>query len=308
MNIQQQFQKDILLAPFTTFGIGGPADYFFVARSTDALANAIQWARENTIDFFILGKGANILIGDKGFRGLVIKNEANKIEMQSGKAVEPQNKNVLLTAESGVFIEDLITMTAKKGLSGLEHYAGIPSTLGGAMWQNLHFYSPDRTRTVFIAEIVKGATIFTTDNKKKTVTRKYFQYGYDFSILHKVKDIVLDVTLELMSEDKKVIQERIQANVKWRKEKHPEWAEERSAGSIFKNIPNHGAGRLVDKVGLKGKRIGGAEIAPTHANFIVNAGNATAKDVRALISLAQETVEKELGLQLEPEIRFVGEF
>lgn len=300
MNIQQ----NIPLAPFTTFHIGGIADYFIITPTLYELIGAVRFAKDEGLPYFILGTGANILIGDKGFRGLVIKNEAKKVIFHDTN----NKKTGLLTAESGVTMEELIRQTSEKGLSGFEHFTGIPSSLGGAMWQNLHFYSPDRTRTIFIGEVVKKATILDHNDRIRKVDVSYFNYDYDSSILHKFKDVVLDVTFELSAASKKQIQDTMIANLSWRDQKHPEDAINRSAGSIFKNIPGHGAGRLIDRVGLKGKSIGGAEISERHANFIINKNNATASDVRNLISLVQTSVKQEFGLDLQTEISFIGEF
>jgi len=297
-------QEHVSLAKFTTFHIGGPADFFCKAESADQLVEAIQWAQEKKIPFFVLGAGANILVGDKGFRGLVIKNESSYYSQPE----VVKDGSMLLTAESGVVISDLIEYTIEKGMSGLEHFAGIPSTVGGALWQNLHFLSPDRNETVFIGSLVRKAEIFTENNERKTVDGSYFQFDYDESILHHVKDIVLTATLIFKPENSEIIRERADANISWRKEKHPENAASCSAGSVFKKLEGYGAGRLIEKVGLKGRQVGGAQISGKHANFIINTGNATAADVRELISLVQETVKKELGLSLEPEISFIGEF
>jgi UDP-N-acetylmuramate dehydrogenase len=300
-------QQQVILAPYTTFGIGGPADFFVVVNSSDQLIEAVNFAKQKGIPFFVLGTGANILIGDKGFRGLVIKNEA-----KGSKEAKELNGEVLLTVESGETIAKLIYQTVENGLSGLEHFAGIPSSVGGALWQNLHFLSPDRNRTVFIAEILEEAEVLRIKNQelriKETVGRDYFKFGYDYSSLHDSHDVVLAATFRLVPEDREVLKQRVQANLSWRKEKHPDHATTCSAGSVFKKIEGSGAGRLIEKVGLKGKQIGGAKISEKHANFIINIGNATAADVRTLIDLVQQTVKTELGLHLETEISFVGEF
>jgi UDP-N-acetylmuramate dehydrogenase len=144
-------KQQIPLAPFTTYKIGGPADYYVAVTDKEALAAAIIEARRVKIPYVILGTGANILIGDKGYRGLVIHNQASHISVQ----------RPLLTAESGATMAQLLAIATEHQLSGLEHFAGIPSSVGGAIWQNLHFLSPDRTRTVFVAEIVQSATILT---------------------------------------------------------------------------------------------------------------------------------------------------
>lgn len=298
-------KKNIELAPYTTFHIGGPADFFVKTLSADDLTLAITWAIGKGMQYFVLGQGANILISDRGFRGLVIKNESNKVDIQ---------QNGFVTAESGTTIADLIEQTAAQGLSGLEHFAGIPSSLGGALWQNLHFLSPDRSSTMFIADVLVSAHILRFAEyelepiKEETVDREYFKFGYDYSILHDTHDVVLSATLQLQPKDPQEIRKVIEENLKWRKEKQPTDAVKKSAGSVFKKIEGHGAGRLIEQAGLKGKSIGGAQISADHANFILNTGNATAKNVRDLILLAQTEVKKTTGLHLEPEISFVGEF
>lgn len=291
-------EKDVTLAPYTAYKIGGPADYFFKASSASDLVEAVENARKNHLPYFILGQGANILIGDKGFRGLVILNRANNIRFSAN----------LVTAESGVTIAGLITKCTQKGLSGLEHFAGIPSSVGGAMRQNLHFLAPDRQNTIYIESVVKAAFIYTEQGQKKMVDKSYFKFGYDESILHHLKDIVLEVTFKLQPKPKAEIEAQIKANLEWRNAKQPQLAQFPSCGSVFKKIEGVGAGRLIDKVGLKGKRIGGAQISEKHANYIINLGGASAADVRALISLAQKEVKDKLGYTLEPEVQFVGEF
>lgn len=293
-----EMQRNVVLAPYTTFGIGGTADYFAVAQTSDDLLDALRTAKAKNLPYFVLGSGANILMGDKGFRGFVIKNEARAFEFSG---------NMLLT-ESGAKIGDIIKVAAKKGLSGFEHFAGIPSTVGGALWQNLHFLSPDRKKTMYIGDLLKSATILSATGEIKKVTKDYFQFDYDQSILHTSGDVVLIAQFTFTQEDPAVIHERITANLAWREEKHPVEAWKNSAGSVFKKIEGHGSGRLIEQVGLKGHKIGGAQISDKHANFIINTGNASAKDIRELISLVQEKVKKELNLDMQVEISFVGEF
>ncbi len=290
-------RRDVELAPYTTFGIGGPADLFSAPRSAAELADAVRWAQQAGVDWFVLGCGANILVGDRGFRGLVIKNEADRMTIADG----------VMLVESGATVADALRASVEQGLSGLEHYIEIPSTIGGAMWQNLHFLSPDRTRTVFIEEIVEAATVL-SDSEVRSVDRDYFQFGYDFSVLHTRRDVVLDVTLALTPADPQELRRRVEANAAWRHEKHPPDAVRMSAGSIFRKIAGVGAGRLIDESGLKGARVGGAEVSHRHANYILNVEHATAADVRGLISRVQAEVLAHTGQALEPEIGFVGEF
>uniref|UniRef100_UPI004026DA24 UDP-N-acetylmuramate dehydrogenase n=1 Tax=Candidatus Wujingus californicus TaxID=3367618 RepID=UPI004026DA24 len=291
-------ERNKILAPFTTYKIGGSADLFVEVHTIDELVNASSEARRNRIPFFLLGCGANILFTDKGFRGLVIRNLANKV------MILDNNK---IWAESGAIVEDLIEQSKDLGLSGFEHFVDIPSTVGGAMWQNLHFLSSDRKRMLFIEEIVQTSRIFTEEGQFRTVGVDYFQFSYDRSILQRRKDIVLDVTFQLAPKSKEDIQKVMDENLAWRHAKQPLLAEFPSCGSVFKKIEGIGAGRLIDKAGLKGKRIGGAEVSTKHANFIVNMGNAKASDVLQLIELVKKEVKQKLGYELETEISVIGE-
>jgi UDP-N-acetylmuramate dehydrogenase len=213
-------------------------------------------------------------------------------------------------SESGAIVKTLIQQSVARGWSGLEHYVGIPSTVGGAVWQNLHFLSPApaRERTMFIAEVFESCEILSEENERKVVGADYVKFGYDDSVFHHRRDIVLSATFRLARGDQAVLQRILQENLSWRGGKHPWLDWHPSAGSIFKKMEGVGAGRLVDQCGLKGFRRGGAQISHIHANIMVNLGGATAKDVRELIAIAQKAVETECGVHLEPEIGFVGEF
>lgn len=291
-------QSNVLLAPYTTYRIGGPADRFVVVHSRDELAAAVIAARGAGVPWFLLGTGANILIGDGGYRGLVVHNRAAGWRLEDDR----------LTVESGATIAELIELTASAGLSGFEHFAGIPSSVGGAIWQNLHFLAPDRRRTLFIAEIVASAEILDADNRRRSVDRDFFEFGYDDSRLHHEEIVVLTVTFQLAPKDEEDIRRQAKENLAWRAERQPPVEEFPSCGSVFQKIEGVGAGRLIDRAGLKGKRVGGAQISPKHANFIVNRGGATARDVMALARLAQTEVRRQTGYALEMEIGLVGEF
>lgn len=297
-------RRDEPLAPYTTFKIGGPADLFVEATSANALANAVLAARETSVPYFVLGLGANILIGDRGFRGLVIRNTAHTHEFR------PDGDDCVLWTESGAVVKDLVQESVRKGWSGLEHYVGIPSTVGGAVWQNLHFLSPapERERTMFIAEIFESCDILSEESERKTVDAAYVGFGYDDTIFHHRRDIVLSVKFRLKRGDPGALNKVLQENLSWRGARHPWLDWHPSAGSIFKKIEGVGAGRLVDQCGLKGFRVGDAQISHMHANIMVNLGAANAKDVRALIAHAQQAVEAKHGVHLEPEIGFIGEF
>lgn len=297
-----RLRRDEILAPYTTFRIGGPADLYYRASSADELAAAVTAARELEIPFFLLGLGANILIGDRGVRGLVIHNRAGHVTVDRGTG--------RVVAESGAVVyPDLIDRTIDAGLSGLEHYAGIPSSVGGALWQNLHFLSPppQRERTTFIEEVTLGALILTEEGETKRVDRDYFEFGYDDSILHHRRDVVLEAVFDLVPGAPARMREIVEANLDWRRERHPPLDTEPSAGSIFQKIEGVGAGRLIDQCGLKGTTIGGAMVTHRHANIFINRGHATAADVHRLIEHVQAVVERETGYRLQAEISFVGE-
>jgi UDP-N-acetylmuramate dehydrogenase len=289
------------LAPYTTFRIGGPADLLYDATTADDLANAVLLAREIGVPFFLLGLGANILVGDLGVRGVVIRNLARGMRWLDVDR---------LWAESGAIVHDLIVTSVARGRSGLEHFVGIPSTLGGALWQNLHFLSPApaRERTMFLEEVVESVELLGVPNGRSIVDRSYMQFGYDTSVLHHSGEIALAATLRLAAAPADDLHRVMQENLSWRGARHP-WLEiHPSAGSIFKKIEGVGAGRLIDQCGLKGYRHGDAQISHIHANIILNLGGATAADVRAVISHAQQQVAERLGYLLEPEISFIGDF
>lgn len=291
-----------MLAPLTTFRIGGPADLFVSARTANELIAAVRASRELGIPHFLLGAGANILVADRGFRGLVIHSAVGGIEFFDGTRVR---------AGAGVLTyHDLIDATVSRGLGGLHHYVGIPSTVGGAIWQNLHFLSPPpaRERTCFIEEVVESCEILSEEGAVRTVDNDYLEFGYDYSILHDRADIVLNVTFRLEPVPEPELRYVMRENLKWRDERHPDLWLYPCAGSIFKKIEGVGAGRLIDECGLKGYVLGNAKIFHRHANVIVNLGGATAADVCALIDLARETVARELGHELTPEIGMIGEF
>lgn len=297
---REHLRTSVPLAPHTTFKIGGPADVLYDATSCDELATAVATARQLGIPCFVLGLGANILVGDLGYRGLVIRNVATHVKFHDGGVVR---------AESGTVIGELIPQVVGRGLSGLEHYIGIPSTVGGAVWQNLHFLSPapERARTMFISEVVRDVELLDAAGNRRLVDRDGMHFGYDTSILHGSGHVALAVTFALEPGDTAVMHRVMQENLSWRGSRHP-WLEYHpSAGSIFKKIEGVGAGRLIDQCGLKGFRMGGAQISHIHANIMVNLGGATAADVHALIAHAQRAVEEKFGQRLEPEIGFVGE-
>lgn len=298
---RSRLRLSVPLAPYTTFRIGGPADVLLEAQTADELATAIAAARLAGVPWFVLGLGANVLIGDRGIRGLVIRNAA------AAHTISPEGK---LWSESGAVMQDLVLDSVRAGWSGLEHYIGIPSTVGGALWQNLHFLSPapERERTMFIAEVFESCEILALEGDRRVVDAGYIKFGYDDTVFHHRRDVVLSATFQLTKGDPARLHQILQENLSWRGSRHPWLQIHPSAGSIFKKIEGVGAGRLIDQCGLKGFRVGDAQISHIHANILVNLGHATASDVRALVAHAQTAVKKQFGYELQPEVGFIGEF
>jgi UDP-N-acetylmuramate dehydrogenase len=301
-------QRDVLLAPYTTYQIGGPADYFVEVRNQHELAAAVAAARAARVPYFLLGTGANILVTDKGFRGLVIRNRADRAVVHDHS----------LTAESGATIANLIELAAAYGLGGLEHFVLIPSSVGGALWQNLHFASVDaplwqqtgelkNNGTFFIESVLDSALVLDEEGRTQHVDRDFFAFGYDYSILHQRPLVVLEATFQLKPTPKPDIELQMQANAHWRRTKQPQLPESPSCGSVFQKIEGVGAGRLIDQVGLKDHQLGGAQVSDLHANYIVNTGGAKAADVLALIELIQKEVKAKTGYELKTEISVIGE-
>ena len=296
-----RLRRDAPLAPHTTFRIGGPADFLYIARSAGDLATAVLAAREAGLPHVVLGSGSNVLVGDRGFRGLVILDRA------AARRWGPDGR---LTAESGTSLGDLIAESVTRGWSGLEHFVGIPGTVGGALWQNVHFLAPApaRERTVFIAEVFESCEVLTAAGERRMVGPDYVRLGYDDSVFQHGDDVALAATFRLTPGDSAALRRVTDENLRWRAAKHPPLVECPSAGSVFRKVEGLGAGRLIERCGLKGLRAGGAQISPRHANIIVNLGGATARDVLALVERARGAVLERFDVRLEPEITLLGEF
>jgi UDP-N-acetylmuramate dehydrogenase len=298
----ERVRRNVPLAPLTTIRIGGPADLFYRARTCDELCRAIGVARELGVPSFLLGRGANILVGDGGVRGVVIQCDITSVEFRPGG---------LVVAGAGVdLFPDLINATVARGLGGLHHFVGIPSTLGGAVYGNVHFLSapPARDRTMFLEDSTEGATILTPDGEIRYEGKEYFRFGYNYSMIQDTGDIVLDVSLKLVPTPIPALRGVMRDNLAWRNERFPALWLYPNTGSIFKMIEGVNAKRPIERCGLNGHVCGAAQIFHRHANMIVNLGGATAAEVMTLIDLSRDTVARELGYELELEIEFVGEF
>ncbi|NWG34440.1 MAG: UDP-N-acetylmuramate dehydrogenase [Chloroflexi bacterium] len=285
--------ENVPLAPYTSARIGGPADIFIVADTSAELARIVNWLWKYEIPYVILGGGSNVLISDKGVRGAVILNRAKGVKFHEGE-------HPSVTAESGVVFSNLANRCAAKGLAGLEWAATVPGTIGGAVVGNAGAFGGDMAGNLISAELL-------TEHGKVLYTVEQMGYGYRTSALKRgeVKAVVLSVELALKNSTREEVTVKIQQFRAHRKATQPPGA---SMGSMFKNPPGDYAGRLIEAAGLKGARIGNAEISPLHANFFINHADTKAEDIRALIELAQKTVKEKLGVELELEIELIGEW
>ena len=304
------------LGKYTTLKIGGPADLFFEAQSKQELIDVLVFARKSGVSVFLLGGGTNILISDKGIRGLVVKNSVRRIVTRAvhGSVQKGQvSRRVFVEAESGAIFNSLVRYTVDEGLAGLEMHLGLPGTVGGAIYMNSKWTHP----TAYVGDVVYQAEILTPAGEVTVVPQKYFHFGYDTSYIQKTKDVVLSVTFNLVQDDKERLWNIANESIRYRQSTQPQGV--CTAGCTFKNVPlatvlslglpkeATSAGFLIDHVGLKAAASGEAYISPMHANFIINKANARAVDVIKLIERAREQVKKQFGVILEEEIVRVGE-
>jgi UDP-N-acetylmuramate dehydrogenase len=286
-------QEHAVLAPYTSARIGGPADVLVTVKSADEFANAMQLIWEHELPYYILGGGSNVLVSDKGFRGVVVLNRAKEVRFDAGD--QPQ-----VWCEAGVVIANLARRCASKGLAGLEWSATVPGTVGGAVYGNAGAFGGDMNDNLVWAELL-------TKSGREKLSVEQMGYGYRTSILKRGEKngIILSALLKLKNSTKEEVSVKIDQFSERRKATQPPGA---SMGSMFKNPEGDYAGRLIEAAGLKGRRIGSAEISTVHGNFFINHGDTKAEDVRALILLVQKTVLEKFGTQLELEVELVGEW
>ena len=286
-------KENVSLAPYTSARIGGPADILITAESADELARTIKLLHKLELEYLMLGGGSNVLVSDKGVRGVVVLNRAKAVRFHNGD--QPS-----VTAESGVIFSNLANRCAAKGLAGLEWAATVPGTIGGAVYGNAGAFGGDMAGNLIWAELL-------TENGREKYTAEQMEYGYRTSILKsgELDAVVLAAELSLRNSTKEEVTTNIEQFGAHRKATQPPGA---SMGSMFKNPPGDYAGRLIEAAGLKGARIGNAEISPLHGNFFVNHGTTQAEDIRLLIELVMKTVKETQGVELELEIELVGDW
>lgn len=287
-------EKDAPMAKQTSWRIGGAADYLCVVEEETQLEAAIAVAKRHRLPWLVLGGGNNLLVADAGIEGLVILNRLRGIAIEDGPRV---------ACGAGVFFARAAQFTAKNGYTGMEWGIAIPGTVGGGVVNNAGAHGSDISRSLISADLVDA------EGKRERVTPEDLAYRYRQSALKtpyaaQSRFVVTNCRFRLQPDEPAAAMARVEELRRHRLRTQP--VKEASAGSTFKNPEGGHAGALIDRAGLKGYRIGGAQIAPLHANFILNLGNATAADVVALIELAQQRVWERFRVRLEPEVQFVG--
>ena len=286
-------KENEILAPYTTFRIGGPADFFYSARTPEKLCNAILLAEELGLKYFVLAGGSNLLINDNGYRGLIIKIDCFKMKTDGER----------ITAQSGVDLQEVCNLAAKNSLSGMECLTGIKGSLGGAIYGNAGAFGRS------ISEILESAVIFAPSGEIKVVGPDYFEFKYRHSKLKLNREVILSSVLKLSKGDKTAIESKMAEIAELRHTKHP--TTEGSAGSFFKNIREGDkvtpAGILLEQVGAKEMRDGDASVYYKHANILVNLGQAKACQVWQITRILKQRVKDRFGITLEDEVRYLGE-
>lgn len=278
------------LCAHTTFRIGGPAAFYLVPEQAEEVKKAIAFANERELPFLTIGRGSNVLFQDEGYDGIVIEvgRGMEHIElMDDGK----------IRAAAGTGIGALAAAAARESLSGLEFASGIPGTLGGAVTMNAGAYGGE------IKDCLVSATVLDADGAMQELEKDELELGYRTSVIQKKGYIVLEALFQMKEGDRRAIQQRMREMNESRRQKQP--LEYPSAGSTFKRPEGHFAGKLIEDAGLRGYRVGDAQVSEKHCGFVINRGNATAAQVRELIAHVQEKVFQMSGIKLEPEVKII---
>ncbi len=290
-------KKNILrnepMSKHTSLKIGGNADYFVIVNSIEELKDLMKITNRNKIKLYIIGNGTNLLVKDGGIRGVVAK-----LNLKNFKIKKSTNE-ILITVEAGMTLSALSAIAQKEEITGFEFLSGIPGTIGGAIRMNAGAYGGE------MKDVVLKTRYITYEGKIKTLNLNEHQFTYRNSIFSKLSGIIIDTTIKGQKGRKEEIEEKIKEYAKSRKEKQP--LEYPNAGSTFKRMQEVPTAKIIDECGLKGFSIGDAEISTKHAGFIINKGNATAKDVLSLIEYVKKVVKEKFGMDIELEILVLGD-
>lgn len=276
----------------TTFRVGGNADCFVIPQSAEEVKNIVALCKEADMPYYILGNGSNLLVGDKGYRGVIIQiyKEMNHIRIEDDKVF----------AQAGALLSRVGTATLEAELTGFEFAAGIPGTVGGAVVMNAGAYGGE------MKDIIASATVLTQDGDIITINKEDLELGYRTSVIAKKGYVVLEAEYQLQKGDKEAIRARMDELKVQRVTKQP--LEYPSAGSTFKRPEGYFAGKLIQDAGLRGFQVGGAEVSEKHCGFVINKDQATAADIQELMRQVSDKVMQEFGVKLEPEVKTLGEF
>lgn len=276
----------------TTFRIGGPADFYLCPHSTKEVQEIVEICKEENLPYFVLGNGSNLLVSDKGYRGVVIQLWKNFSDITV--------KDCCIQAKAGALLSKVATEALEAGLTGMEFASGIPGTIGGAAFMNAGAYGGE------MKDIIKSMKVLDTQGEVRVLPKEELKMGYRTSIVKEKGYTVLSVELELSKGNREEIRNTMEDLKERRTSKQP--LEMPSAGSTFKRPEGYFAGKLIMDSGLRGFSVGGAQVSEKHCGFVVNKGGATAMDVLTLIREVQRKVKEQFGVDLETEVRFLGEF
>lgn len=285
-----QLKEGELLSNHTTFRIGGAAKYFAVPKNEEEIMEAVDFAIVKDLPYYILGKGSNVLFADEGYPGVII-------EIGAGMEKVERTGDTGIRAQAGVSLSALAAFAAREGLSGLEFAGGIPGTLGGAVTMNAGAYGGE------MKDVIVSAKVMDEEGAVQELSCEELQLGYRTSIVQKKQLIVLEAEFSLQPGETEAIQSTMKELNAKRREKQP--LEYPSAGSTFKRPEGYFAGKLIEDAGLRGYRVGDAQVSEKHCGFVVNRGKATCVEVLQLIGDVQKTVKEQFGVQLEPEVRII---
>lgn len=289
LNLKIEKNKD--LVQFNTLRTSTVAEYFLEAKTRKDLIEGKKFALKNKLPLFVIAGGSNLAIIKDKINGLVIKNNYKEL-----KIVRETNEDVLLSVSSGYPVSILVNETVNKGYQGFEYHKGLPGTVGGAIYMNSKWTKP----VSYFGDNLDHAYLMNDRTGNKKVDRKYFEFGYDFSILQKTKEILLEAVFKLKKVDPTILKEKADKAFEYRKKTQPMGA--KTSGCFFKNVDGKSAGQIIDQVGLKGFSVGDFFISPIHANFIINRGNGQAKDLIKLVRIIKEKVRQKFGVELEEEV------
>lgn len=282
-----------MMSKHTTFCVGGPAAFYLVPETMEEVPEALRFAGEKKLPFYLVGRGSNILVGDGGYDGVIIEigKGLEKIEFRPDGTVE---------AQAGISLARMASRLADKGLTGFEFASGIPGTLGGAITMNAGAYGGE------IKDCIKSATVLTESGDMLVLDKEKLELGYRSSIVQKERYIVLSAVFSFEKGKTEQIKAQMKELNRKRREKQP--LEYPSAGSTFKRPEGYFAGKLIEDAGLRGYRVGDAQVSEKHCGFVVNRGHATAAQIRQLMQDVQDTVKEKFQVDLEPEVRMIGKF